>query len=68
MPPDSLVLNSNIVQGGTNAKPDNVIQAFIHKIKNEIVYQVLQSPEGVPFCFLEVRGRRSGPAECRASF
>ena len=24
MPPDSLVLNSNIVQGGTNAKPDNV--------------------------------------------
>jgi hypothetical protein len=25
MPPDSLVLKSNIVQGGTNAKPDNVI-------------------------------------------
>jgi hypothetical protein len=24
MPPDSLVLKSNIVQGGTNAKPDNV--------------------------------------------
>jgi len=29
MPPDSLVLKSNIVQGGTNAKPDNVMCGYL---------------------------------------
>jgi hypothetical protein len=33
MPPDSLVLNSNIVQGGTNAKPENVIS----HLRNDLV-------------------------------
>ena len=32
MPPDSLVLNLKFVQGGTNAKPQNVISnAIAHK-------------------------------------
>ena len=36
MPPDSLVLNLNIVQGGTNAKPENVIRDAIDVLNFEI--------------------------------
>jgi len=47
MPPDSLVLNSKFVQGGTNAKPDNVMQQLKEALRFHKHFQLLYSNKEV---------------------